>query len=310
MKLATRINSFLPGCDGDVVKVLDAFQDLGLSYAELNYPEHTHGIEASDMKELLGERGLELNGVAVRFRKPFLNGEFGNADPDVAADAVALAKAGCDYCRKAGGKVVTIWLGFDGFDYPFQIDYARVWNQVRDAFRAVCDYAPDLSISIEYKPFEERSFAFIDSFGLVLSMIDDIDRPNIGATLDYCHMLMKHDNPAYGADILGARGKLYGIHLNDGYGRFDDGLMVGTVTLPQTIEFLYYARKHGYANAIYFDTFPKREEAVAECERNMRMVGRIWAAIDRVGMDRIAEIVAENSGVRVSDLVMEAFLAD
>lgn len=34
------------------------------------------------------------------------------------------------------------------------------------AFQEVCDYAPDLQISIEYKPYEERSYAFIDSMGV------------------------------------------------------------------------------------------------------------------------------------------------
>lgn len=308
MKLATRINSFLPGCDNDLGRVLEEFADLGLTHCDFNYPEHVEGLPADRLKAMLDANGLAANGVAVRFRKHFLNGEFGNADPKVAADALALAKEGADYCRAIGGRVVTLWLGFDGFDYPFQADYQRMWEAVRSAFQELCDYAPDLLFSIEYKPFEERSFAFIDSFGLVLSMVNEIDRPNIGATLDYCHMLMKHDNPAYGADILGARKKLFGVHLNDGYGRFDDGLMVGTVTLPQTLEFLYYVKKHGYDHAIYFDTFPKREEARAECEANIAMVRRIDETIDRLGMDRIREAVDANDGVGVSKLVLDAFM--
>ena len=49
-------------------------------------------------------------------------------------------------------------------------------------------------------------------------MVNEINRENIGITLDYCHMLMKHENPAYWASILASRGKLFGVHLNDGYG--------------------------------------------------------------------------------------------
>lgn len=308
MKLATRINSFLSEGAHDLSAVLDELAQLGITHCDFNYPEHIEGIAANALKSMLDATGLKANGVAVRFRNHFINGEFGNADPSIAADALALAKEGADYCRAIGGKVLTIWLGFDGFDYPFQANYQRMWEAVKSAFQELCDYAPDLQISIEYKPFEERSFAFIDSFGLVLVMIDEIDRPNIGATLDYCHMLMKHDNPAYGADILGARGRLYGVHLNDGYGRFDDGLMVGTVTLPQTLEFLYYVKKHGYNNAIYFDTFPKREKAAAECEANIAMVKRIDETIDRLGIDHIQKAIDANSGVGVSSLVLNAFM--
>lgn len=306
MKLATRINSFLPQLGNDLGRVFGEFSRMGLTHVDLNYPEHVAGVSAEEMRCMLSENHLELNGVALRFRKEFINGEYGNADPHVSTRAIELTKEACDYCRAVGGNVVTVWLGFDGFDYAFQIDYVRVWNQLVAAFQEVCDYAPDLKVSIEYKPFEERSFAFIDSLGLVLAMIADIDRPNIGATLDYCHMLMKHDNPAYGAAVLGARGRLYGIHLNDGYGRMDDGLMVATVSPVQTLEFLYYVRKYGYGNAIYFDTFPVIEDAVAEAERNKAMVEALDATIDDLGMDYIGEVIASNDAIRVSELVLKA----
>lgn len=50
----------------------------------------------------------------------------------------------------------------------------------------------------EYKPYEERSFAMVDSTGMPLYLINEVDRPNVGCTLDFCHMLMKHDSPSYG----------------------------------------------------------------------------------------------------------------
>ncbi|MDI9590401.1 MAG: sugar phosphate isomerase/epimerase family protein [Acidobacteriota bacterium] len=307
MKLATRINSFLPHFGNDVLAVLPELSRIGLTHVDLNYPEHAEGIPAERMRTALDEAGLAANGVALRFRgERYLDGELGNADQEVATEALQLCKDACDYCRAIGGRVVTIWLGFDGFDYSFQIAYAKVWERQRDAFRAICDYAPDLKVSIEYKPFEERSYAFIDSFGTVFAMIQDVDRPNLGATLDFCHMLMKHDNPAMAADILGARGKLFGIHLNDGYGRKDDGLMVGTSNFAKTLELLYYARVHGYDEAIYFDTFPIREQGVREAECNVAMVGRLEEIIDRLGMDSIGEVIAANDGIAVSELLLDA----
>lgn len=311
MKLATRLNSLLPDFGGDVLKVLPEIARLGFTDVDLNYPEHTAGIPAAEMRQALESSGLEANGVALRFRGArFLKGELGCAEPDVSEESLRLCREACDYCHAIGGKVVTIWLGFDGFDYSFQIAYSDVWNRLRDAFRTIADYAPDLSISIEYKPFEERSYAFIDSFGTVLAMIQDVDRPNIGATLDFCHMLMKHDNPAMAADILGARGRLFGIHLNDGYGRKDDGLMIGTANLMKTIEFLYCIRKHDYRNAIYFDTFPIREQGTAEAERNIRMMKRLDAVIDELGMDYLGREVARNDGLAASDIMLKVIGGD
>ena len=67
-----------------------------------------------------------------------------------------------------------IWLGFDGFDYSFQIDYVSYWNRIVKAFRDVCDYSK-VPVSIEYKPYEERVHAFIDSFGTAVSILHDAD---------------------------------------------------------------------------------------------------------------------------------------
>ena len=257
------------------------------------------------MKEIVQENNLLVNGVALRFRDEFINGELGNADSAISDRAVELCKEACDYCRDIGGEVVTIWLGFDGFDYSFQIDYEKVWNQIKDCLIQIADYAPDLKISIEYKPFQPRAYAFLDSFGVSLSMIHEVGRENLGITLDYCHMLMKHENPAYGASILGSRKKLFGVHLNDGYGLNDDGLMIGTNSLIKTIEFIYYTKLHSYEHAFYFDTFPVIEDPIAECKRNIKMIKKIDSVIDKLGMDYISGVIKENSGVKVSDLVLE-----
>lgn len=305
MKLATRINSFLPKFNNSVEEVLQEFNQLGLTHVDFNYPEHVIDISATKMKEIVQENNLLVNGVALRFRDEFINGELGNADSAISDRAVELCKEACDYCRDIGGEVVTIWLGFDGFDYSFQIDYEKVWNQIKDYLIQIADYAPDLKISIEYKPFQPRAYAFLDSFGVSLSMIHEVGRENLGITLDYCHMLMKHENPAYGASILGSRKKLFGVHLNDGYGLNDDGLMIGTNSLIKTIEFIYYTKLHSYEHAFYFDTFPVIEDPIAECKRNIKMIKKIDSVIDKLGMDYISGVIKENSGVKVSDLVLE-----
>lgn len=305
MKLATRINSFLPKFNNSVEEVLQEFNRLGLTHVDFNYPEHVINISATKMKEIVQENNLLVNGVALRFRDEFINGELGNADSAISDRAVELCKEACDYCRDIGGEVVTIWLGFDGFDYSFQIDYEKVWNQIKDCLIQIADYAPDLKISIEYKPFQPRAYAFLDSFGVSLSMIHEVGRENLGITLDYCHMLMKHENPAYGASILGSRKKLFGVHLNDGYGLNDDGLMIGTNSLIKTIEFIYYTKLHSYEHAFYFDTFPVIEDPIAECKRNIKMIKKIDSVIDKLGMDYISGVIKENSGVKVSDLVLE-----
>ncbi|GIO20848.1 xylose isomerase [Oceanobacillus oncorhynchi subsp. incaldanensis] len=305
MKTATRINSFLPKFNNDLEEVFKEFNRIGLTHVDLNYPEHVIDSSSDEMKALLEKYDLKANGVALRFRNEFINGELGNADINISQEALTLCKEAVDYCREIQGEVVTIWLGFDGFDYSFQINYEKVWQQIKNCLIEIADYAPDIKISIEYKPFQPRAYAFIDSLGIAMTMVNEVNRENVGITLDYCHMLMKHENPAYGASILGSKNKLFGVHLNDGYGLNDDGLMIGTSSLVKTFEFLYYTKLHNYHHAIYFDTFPVIEDPVEECESNLKMIQRIDEKIEKIGMEKIGSIIEQNSGVKASELVLE-----
>ena len=304
MKLAARINSYLRDKNQELSSILNEFENAGLTHVDLNYPEHTTGIPASQMKKMLADNHLQLNGVAVRFRSDYINGELGNADSVIASRALQLCKDACDYCRQTGGEVVTIWLGYDGFDYSFQINYKKVWDQLVKAYQEICDYAPDLKISIEYKPFQPRAYSFIDSMGQTGMILSEVNRDNLGVTLDYCHMLMKHENPAFAADVFGSRGKLFGIHLNDGYGLNDDGLMIGTSTPFKTLEFLYYLKKHGYDGVIYFDTFPVIEDAEKETECNIRMLKQFDAMIDKTGLDKIQSVIDRNDATEAAKLML------
>ena len=74
MKLATRINSYLRIEGYDLEKSFSDFKKVGLGYVDLNYPEHVKGYDANTMKSLLNKYDLKLNGVALRFRNKFING--------------------------------------------------------------------------------------------------------------------------------------------------------------------------------------------------------------------------------------------
>lgn len=306
MKLATRLNSILPTVDGDITAAIKQVSEVeGITSVDLNYPEHFSNYSVSEVKNVLQATHLDVNGLALRFRKQFINGELGNNDEAISKEAFELCKEAADACRELGGKVITLWLGFDGFDYPFQVDYQKAWGQVKNYITELADYAPDLQISIEYKPYQERSYALIDSIGLTLLMVSEVNRGNVGVTVDYCHMLMKRENPAYGLSLAAKKGKLYGVHINDGYGTHDDGLMVGTVSFMQTLEFIYYLKKFQYDGAIYFDTFPIREEPLAEIKQNVKAINKINSLVDQLGLDRIQEVVNRNDAVAANELFYE-----
>ena len=53
---------------------------------------------------------------------------------------------------------------------------------------------------------------------------------------------MKRDSPAYGLALAASMGKLYGLHMNDGYSQMDSGMIFGSVNIAHAAEFIYYLK--------------------------------------------------------------------
>ena len=117
-----------------------------------------------------------------------------------------------------------------------------------------------------------------------LLAIREIDRPNLGVTLDFAHVLHADEMPAFAASLIARHSRLLGVHLNDGYGKRDDGLMVASVHPIQTVELLYVLDRIGYDGTIYFETFPDTTglDPIAECVGNIRAVTALRRAVQRL----------------------------
>ena len=85
--------------------------------------------------------------------------------------------------------------------------------------------------------------------------------------------------------------------MNDGYGWLDNGLIFGSVTIPQALEFVYYLKKYNYDGVIFFDSFPVREEAKEEVEANIKTFQKLSDAIDQYGMDQVEQVIKQHMAV-------------
>lgn len=103
-------------------------------------------------------------------------------------------------------------------------------------------------------------------------------------TLDFAHVLYADEVPAHSAAIICRYSRLLGVHLNDGYAKRDNGLMVGSVHPQQTVELLVELMRCGYDSAIYFDTFPDLSglDPVAEAKTNVSNVRRLIAIAEKL----------------------------
>lgn len=285
-RYATRLNAFKQD-DGITGMIARAGQVGGLDAADLNFPDHFEGQSAATLGRMLSDAGMALNGLAMRYytEPGFAIGAFTNPDPKVRQAAIDVTKQGLDALQEMGGGVMTLWMGQDGFDYALQGDYGRMWDHTIGALQAVADHAPDVDIAVEYKPNEPRAYALMPDVGTTILGVREADRPNLGVTLDFAHVLYADEMPAHAAHLISRHSRLMGVHLNDGYGKRDDGLMVGTVHPIQTVELFIELDRIGYDGVIYFDTFPDHSglSPIEEARTNIRMVERLRSVAKELG---------------------------
>ena len=284
---------------------------LGLSAVDFNFPDHLEGTSAKDIRGKLDELGIGLNGFAMRYYSDpgFKKGALAHPDAAIRRKALDLTLRGIDALGEAGGDLMTLWLGQDGFDYAFQADYLRLWDHVAEALKIIAAHNPAIDISIEYKPNEPRAFSLLPDVGTALLMVSDAGAGNLGVTLDFAHVLYADEMPAYAAALIHRRSRLLGVHLNDGYGKRDDGLVAGSVHVIQTLELLYTLDKLGYGKAIYFDTFPDAVglDPVAECSANIAAVEGMSRVLDKLrGNEALDRAIAAQDAVASQRILQSA----
>lgn len=278
-RYATRLNAFKVKGGSVAEMIAGAGRVGGLDAADLNFPDHFEAHSPAQLGRMLADQGMVLNGLAMRYytEAGFKLGAFTHPDRAMRAAAIDLTKRGLDACAEMGGRLMTLWMGQDGYDYSFQMDYARAWEDSLAAIAEVADHNPGLDIAIEYKPDEPRAFALMPDMATTLLALREVNRANTGVTLDFAHVLYAGEMPAYAATLAARHSRILGVHLNDGYGKRDDGLMAGTVHPIQTLELFVALDRAGYDGVIYFDTFPDHAglDPVAESRANIALTDRL-----------------------------------
>jgi xylose isomerase len=312
---ATRPELFWPGRNDKptTLELIDRAATVpGLTALDLNYPPHLEQVPVPELKGRIADRDLVLNGLAMRYggEPAFRAGAFTNPDAAVRRRAIDLTRRGADLTREAGGRMLTLWLGQDGVDHPFQADYGRLWDLEVEGIARVAEHDPGCLISIEYKPNEPRAISVLAGLSGTLLAVAEVGAANLGMTLDFAHVLQSDESPAMAAALVARKSRLLGLHLNDAYGKRDDGLMVGSVHTIQTIELLRQLRRDSYDGAIYFDTFPDVSglDPVAETEANIATVEGMLDLIDRLPEAELAAALDRQDAVATQRILQAALL--
>jgi len=286
------------------LKVLDGVE---LSYS-------TQGGVESDLESLLPllkryEFKPSFVNSSLFGEQQWMFGSLSSPDASVRKRAVSDTKKGLDYTRAVKAAGYNLWTGQDGFDYPFQTDYRRQWEWFIGCVRELCDYAPDLKITLEPKPREPRNRSLIDTVPTALLACEEVDRPNIGLTIDVGHTLAAGGNMARDIEMALRSNRLFNIHTNDNYGTWDDDMIVGSVHFIEFLEMFYVLSRRGYAGWVSVDIFPYRENQFEAVRESVLYMEHFAALVGKIGVDRLTALVEKGSVTEMLRVVREQAFA-
>jgi xylose isomerase len=216
-------------------------------------------------------------------------GSLAAADPKIRAEAIAEVKRSMDWAAGVDCSYVDVWPGQDGFDYPLQADYQDAWKWLREGVAECAAHRTDVKVLVEYKLKEPRNHCFINSAAKTILLLQGLT--NVGGLLDFGHSLAAGENVAEAVALFADYGILDYLHLNDNYRTWDDDMIFASVNIPETLETVYWLRKLNYSGWLTLDIFPYREDKVPAARNCFEWLSVLTEAVEREGVDKIADIV-------------------
>lgn len=276
---------------------------------DINYPFAGDSVTIAKVRAVLERTGLRAHAITPHlYMREFQLGSFTNPDAALRQKAVDLGKRAVEVAQELGAKYVKFWPGQDGYDYPFQVDYARIWDYQVSGVRAVAEAAPAMQFAIEYKLKEPRVHMLFGTAARTLLAIEDIGVDNVGIVLDLGHAFFAKETPADVLQLVSRRGKLVSVEVNDNWREWDDDMTVGSVHLIETLEFLYGLRQINWAGPILLDQFPFREDPIQAAQSSIQTIRALYGVLDRLDLSALRAAQDHHDSLAAQRLVLDTLL--
>ncbi len=261
-----------------------------------------------EVGDLLGKYNLECVSIIPDHfsQKRWGKGTFSSKDPMVREQAVEETCKAAEIARKLNCQLINIWPGQDGYDYPLQSDYREERQWMKENLSTVCTRYPDIQFALEYKMKEPRTHCFLARCADTLLMAKEINRPNVGITVDVGHSLLAYENVAEAVVMLKIYGdRLFHLHFNDNYRSWDDDMIVGSVHFVEYVELLFWLKEIGYSGWYSMDLYPYREDAKGALRESIEFIKGVNTILTSEAMNELREIIRKGDATKSTAWVRE-----
>jgi L-rhamnose isomerase len=201
-----------------------------------------------------------------------------NPDPALRRAALQEILKAVELCQALAIPVLSVWPGSDGADYHFQIDYRQSLEWLTEAMvaaNAACVGA-GVKLALEPKPYEPRElYMIVPTAASAILVAQRVNQKssgsNCGLTVDYGHQKMEATTASTACDLAAYAGvPIHKFDINDArQGRNDQDLMFGTVSVPESVEYLYTTFARDYRGYYSQDQFTYRDDPTRAMERSL-----------------------------------------
>jgi sugar phosphate isomerase/epimerase len=284
----------------------------GLTGIELVHPAQVTLENVDKVKECLKESGLVAASVAasVSSKPQFLAGSLTSDNPTARREAIETIKTAMDLSHALGSDRINVWLGRDGFDSPFQIDYDLAWSRIVEAFQEICASRPEIKVAIEYKIKEPRKWLLVSTAAKTVLLAEEVGSPNLGVLLDTGHALWVYENLAEVISMLSREKRLFHIHFNDNTRMWDDDMVIGSIHFLEIMEMLYWLERVKYEGWLSFDPHASLEDPTRCVEESLRYVQGMIKVLEKIGKGASEEAIATRQVTEIMSLVADHIFKD
>ncbi len=246
---------------------------------EFHYPGEINEENVGRIQEILGrEHDIYAICYGLVPNPRFALGSLINPGENLRREAVQSIKRGIDLAAATGAKYI-FWPGNEGYNYPFQRDYATTWEWFLSGIQECVEYANERKVTflLEHKNSEPAMRILMRDVGMAIFIIHKlaqrgVDVSRVKVNMDWQHLIMNGEPLAEYAGLLAKEGLLGHQHANSGWGSFDDDNMVGATFFMHTLDLAKELQRSGYGQQgerLGFDLFPYTEDPVEAVKRSI-----------------------------------------
>lgn len=265
---------------------------------EFHYPQEIDEDNADDIAAAIGTMDIYCICSGAHSVAGHGRGALTNPDKGRREDAKASNRSGISLAARFGANYI-IWPGIEGYNYPFQCNYAQQWDYLIEGLGDAVEHANAMGVTIflEHKNSEPAMKIYLRDMGMAIHVIHKLERLGVDVSrtkinMDWQHLIMNGENLAEYVELLAMEGLLGHQHANSGWGPNDDDNIVGASHFMETLEVARSLRKVGYGmngERLGFDLYPYTEDPIMAARQSLIQWGFIYDLCTRLDEEAITE---------------------